>query len=142
VLSIVYSSRASRQFSGADLEDLLSRSRANNDRLGLSGMLLFREGRFLQILEGPSDVLSERYAIIAKDPRHTHVTTLLEEETEHRFFGHWSMRYETLSDEEAAAAPGYREGFDDVDPEGGSITSLADLRELIRWFQQRPATTE
>ena len=141
MLSIVYSSRASEKFDEEALASLLAQSRANNERLELSGMLLFREGRFLQILEGPDEALRERYAVIADDPRHTQVHTLIEEAIDHRFFAQWSMRYEVITDADAATAPGYRTSFEDLEREVGSSGTIPALRELIRWFQQKPEPT-
>lgn len=152
LLSIVYSSRASAEVAEDDLAAILAASRRNNERLGLTGMLLFRQGRFIQIIEGPAAALRERMAIIVRDDRHTDLATLLEESIEERLFPSWSMGFEAISDE-AAALPGYRSSFADLDagaddgdagddPESETARSsriLPALRELIRWYQVRSA---
>ncbi len=69
-LSVAYSSRATEDFSDSDLVELLTLSRRNNIRLGLTGVLLYRGGRFLQYLEGPEQAVAERIEIIAADTRH------------------------------------------------------------------------
>ena len=140
-MSIVYASTATQPFSGEDLGELLTISRSNNDRLGLTGMLLYRSGRFLQVLEGPESAVKERMDVIADDPRHTAVRVLLHENLGSRQFPDWTMGYEPITDSMAEAMPGYRTTFSDSDRDTGEDedpnASLRGLRELIRWFQER-----
>ena len=139
MLSIVYSSKAEHPFSDADLALLLEQSRENNAELDISGMLLYRQGRFLQVLEGEDAPLRDKMAVIARDPRHTEVRTLLDEPIDHRFFGQWTMRYEHVSDDDASTIPGYRQSFDDLERDATESGTIPAVRELIRWFQQ-PST--
>lgn len=140
-MSIVYASTATQPFSGEDLGELLTISRNNNDRLGLTGMLLYRSGRFLQVLEGPESAVKERMDVIGDDPRHTAVRVLLHENLDSRQFPDWTMGYEPITDSMAEAMPGYRTTFSDSDRDTGEDedpnASLRGLRELIRWFQER-----
>ncbi|MUK03205.1 hypothetical protein GM708_15600 [Vibrio cholerae] len=76
VLSVVYSSAATQSFKEADLGQLLTRSRSTNHASHLTGLLLYRRGRFLQVLEGPEATVRDRLAIIRADPRHTRIRTL------------------------------------------------------------------
>jgi Sensors of blue-light using FAD len=55
MFSVVYLSEASVPFSEKDLRELLTKSRENNSELGLTGMLLFKSGNFLQVLEGKKE---------------------------------------------------------------------------------------
>ncbi|PPF33487.1 hypothetical protein C5B93_13740 [Rathayibacter sp. AY1A2] len=134
MLSLVYSSRTSAGFTDADLPALLAQCRANNERLGLTGMLLHRDGRFLQVLEGPDAVLRERMAVIAADERHAQLRTLLEEPIRERLFPEWSMAFESAADADAA---GLRTSFDDLDDAEAESPTLPALRELIRFFRER-----
>lgn len=137
--SIVYSSTATQPFSAEDLGELLAISRTNNNQLGLTGMLLFRSGRFLQVLEGPETAVKDRMDVIAEDPRHTAVRVLLHENLDERQFPDWTMGYEPITDSMAEAMPGYRTTFSDRDTgeDEDPNASLRGLRELIRWFQER-----
>jgi hypothetical protein len=99
-------------------------------------MLLYRDGHFLQVIEGPADELRERMAIIASDPRHSAVRVLLEEEIPERMFPAWTMGNVASGDDEAAA-PGLRVAFEDLASDGELRFSLSSLRELIRWYQVR-----
>jgi hypothetical protein len=101
-------------------------------------MLLYREGRFLQVLEGPHRRVRDRMEVIAADSRHTGVSVLLDEHVEHRQFAAWSMAYEPLEDIDVVSIPGYRATFEDLTatPTGG--TQMA-LRQLIGWFHTQLA---
>jgi hypothetical protein len=100
-------------------------------------VLLYRSGRFLQVIEGPADILRERMSIIAADPRHLDVHILLQETIDERQFPDWTMAYEPASDVAAEDIPGYRSTFSDIEAGDDPQESLAALRELIRWFQDR-----
>jgi hypothetical protein len=137
LLSIVYSSSAAHPYDAEDLGALLALSRDNNARHQLTGMLLYRNGRFLQVLEGPEDVLRQRMSIIAADPQHTDVRILLQGTIDERQFPDWTMGYEPVSEAMADDVPGYRTTFADLDRDEEPSHSLQALRELIRWFQDR-----
>lgn len=97
MLSLVYVSSASRAFSPSELTTLLAVSRRNNTRDAISGMLVYRDGDFLQILEGPEAAVRTTYARIARDPRHGRVMVLDESHIETRAFGDWSMGFRQVS---------------------------------------------
>ena len=67
---ISYSSAAVAPFSERELTELLTIARVNNGRLGVTGMLLYHEGSFLQALEGDERVLDVLFTKISKDKRH------------------------------------------------------------------------
>jgi hypothetical protein len=94
-------------FDSAALQELLITSRRNNLQLGLTGMLLYRDGEFMQVLEGEQATVQTMYARIARDPRHQRITTILEGPTDARHFPDWSMGFRDLDDPAVAALPGY-----------------------------------
>ncbi|MBE1297398.1 BLUF domain-containing protein [Phycobacter azelaicus] len=67
---IVYSSQLTRKMSAGEIERLVEVSRRNNLRDDVTGYLLHNELHCFQVLEGPEDVLMERYGKIARDSRH------------------------------------------------------------------------
>ncbi|MBE2215453.1 MAG: BLUF domain-containing protein [Opitutaceae bacterium] len=105
--SLIYASSATRRFGTADLLELLQTSRRNNERLGVTGMLLFHEGNFLQVLEGPREAVQVLFDKIGRDPRHTNVLVLRHVTQEHRDFPEWSMAFCDLSSEQARTVEGY-----------------------------------
>lgn len=79
------------------LDDLLERARAKNGGLGVTGMLLYRQGDFMQVLEGPKDDVLSLYSTIIRDPRHHSVTTLVNTDVAERGFGDWSMAFREVT---------------------------------------------
>jgi hypothetical protein len=136
MLSIVYSSTAERSFDDVDLAQLLAQSRTTNEAHGLTGLLVHREGRFLQLIEGEEDDVRERMAAILADDRHGRIATLMEEHITERQFPAWTMGMARYDARVAERIPGYRESFEDLQGDRPDDTIRPALRELIRWFQE------
>ena len=105
----LYVSSATQPFSKAELVDLLELSRLNNKKLGLTGMLLYKDGNFMQVLEGEESVIQPLMNSIERDPRHRGILRLLKGETEHRQFPDWAMGFRDLSSMDVAGLEGYSE---------------------------------
>jgi len=93
MIYIVYVSRASRPYSEEELWYLLDVSRRNNEKTGVTGMLLYRGGHFFQTLEGPPEAVRDTFDKICRDPRHRDVVKLVERPTQERSFADWSMGF-------------------------------------------------
>jgi hypothetical protein len=112
LIHLIYASAASRPMSSTELGALLARARERNTSLGLSGMLLYADGSFFQVLEGKPDVVLGLYERIERDPRHNQVTCIIHEPIPRRCFGAWSMGFSNLSAaDELAHAPGANDFF-------------------------------
>lgn len=87
---------ASRPFGYDDLTlaSILMQARKNNARNGITGALICREDLFLQILEGPRDLVTATFSRILRDERHVDVVNLLSNEIHGRLFPEWSMRHD------------------------------------------------
>jgi hypothetical protein len=109
---LIYVSIASDNLGREDLLDLLRVSRENNTRDDLTGLLLYKDRRFMQILEGSQTAVCATYGRIARDPRHYDPAILLEGETAARDFADWSMGFHDLDDETARATPGFSSFLD------------------------------
>lgn len=95
---LTYCSHAIPSLDYQDLNNILEKSQKNNTTLGLTGLLCFGNGMFLQVLEGDRKFLGHTYNRIAKDERH-HDTEIIEfVEVDSRMFGEWSMKALDLSD--------------------------------------------
>ena len=103
---VVYSSAAVAPFSETQLTELLARARTKNERLAVSGMLLYHEGSFLQVLEGDASVLESLFSNISADKRHHRVVALLKREVDERHFGDWRMGFASMKNL-PANLPGY-----------------------------------
>ena len=85
---------ASRAVPAVDQEErvaILKKSKANNPKAGITGVLCFSEGIFMQVLEGGRNAVSALYNRIANDARHIEVALLDYEEIAERRFAGWSM---------------------------------------------------
>ena len=98
MLQIIYASAAVATFSELELAQLLMLARKNNKRLGVTGMLLYLDASFLQVLEGDEAVLKTLFERISVDPRHDSVVTLLKREVEAPHFGDWAMGFVSPKD--------------------------------------------
>ena len=107
--SIVYASAAVRLFSEEELVRMLKKCRINNEKANITGMLLYKGGNFIQVLEGPDEAVTRLYDKIQKDPRHDSIMTLMKQSISERQFPGWEMGFGDLNN------PEYRklEGFTD-----------------------------
>ncbi len=95
--SLAYFSRNAMTGSPAELasqiQDILQRARHNNQQHGVTGALLFSDGCFAQVLEGPPAAVEGVFESIQCDPRHSEVTILHLHPVPERSFGQWSMAF-------------------------------------------------
>lgn len=91
LVRLMYVSRAVPAVDQEELLAILRKSKANNPALGVTGVLCFSEGTFLQVLEGGRSAVNRLYNRIAGDARHTQVELLSYEEIGERRFAGWSM---------------------------------------------------
>jgi hypothetical protein len=102
VKRLIYCSQATHDVSPDELVALLGVARRNNERLGLSGMLLYSSQSFLQVLEGPAAELEATYARIRADDRHAALRLLMDAEVPAPLFPDWTMGFEHVDDEDLA----------------------------------------
>lgn len=91
LFQLVYVSQAGDDVDLSTLEAIRRESEANNARLGVTGVLLLGGGCFLQLLEGPRDVIAPLYGKIAIDPRHFQPIVLYAGPAKGRTAGEWHM---------------------------------------------------
>ncbi len=93
-----YISKSTQHFGDLDLLDMLKDFRKNNHLNQVTGMLFYRAGHFLQVIEGEKHIIETLYSKIARDSRHIEIRTLLEGDIGNRMFGHWDMAYKKIED--------------------------------------------
>jgi hypothetical protein len=91
--SLTYVSSATVPLSAEELRALLAKSRSNNERDGITGMLLYKDGNFMQVLEGPREVVMSVQKRIYGDPCHHGLLVLLQRDVKERSFGSWSIAF-------------------------------------------------
>ena len=95
----------------AELAPILESAVRHNTADGITGMLLYSGGNFLQVLEGYDAQVRATYERICHDPRHSNVTVLTEEEVPERDFSNWCMGYRQLGAQDVAKFPQYAPYF-------------------------------
>lgn len=91
LVRLMYASRAVPAVDQEELVAILRKSKTNNAALGVTGVLCFSQGIFLQVLEGGRSAVNRLYNRIAADPRHSEVELLSYAEIGERRFAGWSM---------------------------------------------------
>ena len=92
LVRVIYISDATTKVVDSELAELIARASGNNETLGITGLLIYSGGHFLQVLEGETLRLNSLFSRIVADPRHTKVRQLLSKPTESRLFPDWGMQ--------------------------------------------------
>jgi hypothetical protein len=104
---LIYISSAVELMGDAELEELLKVSRGNNKTKNVTGMLLYSEGSFIQVLEGEKDDVIAIYSVIKAGKRHKNVTTIMNGDSEERSFPDWQMGFFSVNKETLGELEGY-----------------------------------
>jgi hypothetical protein len=88
---LIYASRARQPMSDSELTELLDVSRRNNTRDGVTGMLLYDAGAFIQVLEGEQEAVERLWLRIVKDRRHDGIVVIDRGPIDRRGFAQWPM---------------------------------------------------
>ncbi|MGI4749681.1 MAG: BLUF domain-containing protein [Janthinobacterium lividum] len=123
---LIYSSYARIDFNHEDLKALLIQCREKNKQFGISGMLLYLEGKFIQFLEGEEKEVQSLYTKINHDNRHKGVVLLKKGMMDKRLFTNWSMAFNSVTPEELAT----QEGFEKLN----SLSALQVFKKLSADF--------
>jgi len=137
MIYVAYCSAATELLSSDDLVGLLKTCRVNNERDNITGMLLYREGSFMQVIEGEEAAVKQTYSRILADPRHRNIIKLTQATITERSFGEWSMGFRDVSaltgSEIDAFSTFLLEPFDagHYGTEGKALKLLRSFRKLV-----------
>jgi Sensors of blue-light using FAD len=134
LIHCIYSSASvTADFKPADLAALLEVCRRDNAAADISGMLLYRDGTFFQVLEGDRPVVDALFDKIALDKRHCRTAKIISEAIPERDFAAWTMGYPKISPKEQASVPGLNDFF----TRGKSFLDLGEgrTRTLLAAFK-------
>ena len=104
---IIYISSAVKKMDDDDLLDILKTSRENNKKNDISGMLLYDNGSFIQVLEGEDSLVDNTFINIQNDERHNNVLVMQSRDLDSREFANWSMGFENISNIDKTKIDGY-----------------------------------
>jgi hypothetical protein len=133
---IVYVSSAVKLFSDSELVEMLVKARAKNLSLGITGMLLYKDGNFLQVMEGDKAAVINLYKTVCADHRHHGIVVIIEEEIDKPVFDEWSMGFRNLADPKVWDTPGYSK-FMNLPLEAATFQDdPSGAKELLRLFRK------
>ena len=124
---IIYSSYAVNEFDDNRLKELLVQALEKNETLGITGMLFYFNGQFIQLIEGAETAVRQLANEIAIDPRHKHFMILKEGNAEERFFAEWSMGMKSVDPSNFEDVKSFKELNQ---PNGAHVGSILYLLKL------------
>lgn len=98
LINLIYHSLAVDHITEQDIRDILEEARTFNLEHNITGLLLFHDGEFIQILEGDDEDVKDIYVKIKEDHRHRLVRLLETSPIPNRTFPDWQMAFKPLSD--------------------------------------------
>ncbi len=135
MIYLIYISSAVKLFSEDDLIELLNKSRKNNSQLGITGILLYKDGTFLQVLEGEAAVVRKLYDRIQSDSEHQGATIIEEGELTERQFRDWSMGFYNFNDQATQSIPGFNQFMTKSLTVSDFNSDPAGYHELLKLFR-------
>jgi hypothetical protein len=115
--SVTYTSLASLDLSGGDVEAILRSARESNALDGITGLLVFNGTHFMQIVEGAPDAIDDLLDRLRRDPRHSGLEIRDERLIAERFFGGWTMEMVRVKSRYHEAREGLRSALPEALPQ-------------------------
>ncbi|MGY6275456.1 BLUF domain-containing protein [Methylomonas sp. MgM2] len=104
---LVYTSVSSQKMSDEDLKQILEKSRTKNRKLDVTGMLLYLDPYFIQVLEGEEETVDSIFNSINQDSRHCKVSIIYRQPLDKRYFSNWSMGFNKIRDQDVDNIDGF-----------------------------------
>ncbi|RYZ97079.1 MAG: BLUF domain-containing protein [Sphingobacteriaceae bacterium] len=123
--NLVYISTAIKLMNEDELGEILVASRDNNFANDVTGLLLYSEGTFIQVLEGEQENVEKIYSKILKDLRHKNAIELATGNIAERNFPGWAMGFSSVNSEVLKEFKGY------IDPSDNHFLKSANVSEAV-----------
>ena len=108
MFELIYVSTAAKRMTKDNLQSILMESMRHNSDHNITGILLYDQGSFCQVLEGDKKDVLSLFKKIKKDKRHFNVITISEKDIQYREFSAWSMRFINLDFYDREMIQGYQ----------------------------------
>lgn len=113
LIQLIYVSAATHEMTADELRAILDLSVRHNTRNEVTGLLLYFDRTFMQVIEGPESAIDELMTRLLSDPRHYGVNVLSRSEVPAREFAQWSMGFKGFSQSDLLVYPNYAPFFSD-----------------------------
>jgi len=94
--AITYVSTASQKLSPTEIDELLAISKEKNNQKAITGILLYQDGNFLQVIEGEKKEILALFEVINKDRRHTNIIKIFGKDIHGRAFDEYHTDFITV----------------------------------------------
>ena len=133
----VYVSSATKLSAKDELVEILSGSRERNAPKGITGLLPYKDGNFMQMLEGDEQAVTALDRRIELDPRHRGAIVLLKGQADVRQFPDWSMGFRDLMSPELKSQPGFSEFLNTPLTAGEFEAHPGRAKALLQMFKEK-----
>ena len=137
---LVYVSTSSEPMDDEELATLLAQSRERNERNDITGMLLYKDRRFIQLLEGHEEQVQEIFDSIKRDDRHHDVQLLWFRYAQFREFPDWTMGFQNIDDLALESLPGFTPFLDRDFRYENFLENSTDVHAMLLSFKDNPAS--
>jgi hypothetical protein len=104
---IIYLSASTKELSIEEINALLLQSRKFNAENNITGVLLYIDGDFLQVIEGSEEVTKRLFEKIKEDKRHKGIITVYNDRFLEKQFPDWSMGFGLIDYKKLEKTPGF-----------------------------------
>ena len=129
--NIVYLSTAIKLLGDNELIEILDAARKNNVEYHVSGVLLYSEGTFIQLIEGDDADVDFIYAKIKQDNRHKNIIALIDSPIQERNFSDWLMGFASLKADKVNDVIGYLKSSGSLNAKKGNSAAATTLKTFI-----------
>ncbi len=134
---LLYVSRSLGMASPEVLIAIQDKAIRNNTSAGITGVLFYSAGNFIQLLEGDSQIVYDLYDRIRRDPRHNEVTLLLYRQAQERIFPSWSMGVFNLDEIKSLDLKELHDALEDVIQSPGGEERYERVLDLFETFRNK-----
>lgn len=136
LIHIVYLSYSEKELSESELNGFLATIRRKNEIQNITGLLLYNDEAFIQVIEGKREIINNLFDIISKDSRHSNIVKLLEEPITKRAFPDWSMGFRKINKEQNMQLPGFSDFMQNKHSEIDYEECATAVRHLLYSFRK------
>ncbi len=137
MIRLVYTSTAVKHLSTEDLLQILKSCRKNNSQNDITGILLYANRTFFQVLEGDEAILLPLFQDIKKDWRHKDVTLIETKEITEREFPYWNMGFQKLNKDDFHNIEGIGECSEDDFNTAGFLANKAIISPFMKLIKNK-----
>ncbi|WP_086929891.1 BLUF domain-containing protein [Agarilytica rhodophyticola] len=135
--TIVYVSRSIKLMDSDELAEILNVARSFNSANDITGLLLYKDQSFIQVIEGDIKTLEALYARINDDDRHFRIRTLVKEPISERKFPDWSMGFQNINKIDINSLPGFSQFMSPEFSQDNLEMHANRVTELLYYFRAR-----